>query len=155
MMVNDGHPVLRKRRQYGDVQFDEGTIFPQGAVGTSVESHLLCNHREQVIAVDIAQVTCPNLGTHIPPIERSSKEGNATNLQTHIGDHWQGMPLEAQSGEPGIIRMTEWHFQHQVMRQFKQLRGVVGKLDDEGKEIKRSACSSLPAQATDHLGEFY
>src|ERR1700676_5386562 len=65
------------------------------------------------------------------------------------------MPFEAQLDKPGIIGMTKWNLQHDIIWQFKDSRLLVGHLDHEREQIKRRPFSSFPTVAQDHFGKFH
>lgn len=58
------------------------------------------NHLQDVVAGVVAVVTHADLRAHVPATKGACRELQAPNLQEHVGNGWQPVPLQAQVLKP-------------------------------------------------------
>lgn len=62
----------------------------------------LCARRylQDVVAGCVAEVPHADLCAHVPATEGTGRELQAADLQHHVGDSWEGVPLQSQLFQP-------------------------------------------------------
>lgn len=60
------------------------------------------HYLQNVVAWGVAEVPHANLCAHVPATEGAASELQAANLQQHVGDRWEAIPLQVQVLEPLI-----------------------------------------------------
>lgn len=57
---------------------------------------------QNVVARGVAEVPHANLRAHVPATEGAARELQAADLQQHVGDCWETVPLQVEILEPFI-----------------------------------------------------
>lgn len=61
---------------------------------------------ELIVSVRIAQVTRPDLGRHVPAVERDGRELQTAAVECQAGHGRQGVPAQAEFLEPFVPAHT-------------------------------------------------
>src|ERR1700687_3296250 len=90
VVIDHGHSRLSKRMENGSVQFDQSAIFPKRPIGSGVETQMLAYHRQNIVTLNVGQISSSDFCAEIPTAKRSGRILHSTDLQQHPGNGWQG-----------------------------------------------------------------
>lgn len=87
-----GYPVLSCPKEHSPVSW----LLPSGSPGSRSSR----KHLQDVVAGVVAVVADADLRAHVPATEGAGGELQAPDLQEHVGNGWQPIPLQPQVLKP-------------------------------------------------------
>jgi len=137
------------------VEFDEGLIFPKGRWAGGIEAEPAGDFGQEVIAVFVSEIACPNLCFHIPTAEGSGRKADSSNFQPHVGDNGKCDPPKVKGVEAGGGRMSDRNFQGHFFWRWKETGFFARHGDDDGKKVKGgSFFRRFPSKVEAEVSEF-
>ena len=155
MVIDDANFGLGEGVKNGAVELDEGLIFPKGRWAGGIEAEPAGDFGQEVVAVFVSEISCPNFCFHIPTAEWGGRKADSSDFQPHVGDNGKGDPPKVKGVEAGRGRMLDGNLEGHFFWRWKETGFFARQGDDDGKKVKGgSFFRRFPSKVKAEVSEF-